>query len=285
MSQSTRYQTGTSGPLTTSELVVFDYEIDSKILAEIDSKIATAESEISTETDTKIATAKGEITTEIDSKIATAESEISTETDTKIATAKGEITTETDTKIATAKGEITTEIDSKIATAMPNGAIIMWSGSTPPPGWTLCDGNGGNKINNLTIPDLRGRFIVGAGGNYEIDAVGGTEMVTLTESQLPRHRHAGETGNMSGNENHSHSLPGNQPTVTTQTDEVGIVFRPDLTYTNTVFDNRFPIPAGEAINETSVAHTHLFTTDYIGSNEAHENRPPYYALAYIIKTN
>ena len=222
MSQSTRYQTGTSCPFTTSELVVFDYEIDSKILTEIDSKIATAKSEIST------------------------------------------------------------EIDSKIATAMPNGAIIMWSGSTPPPGWTLCDGNGGNKINNVTIPDLRGRFIVGAGGTYEIDAIGGTEMVTLTESQLPSHSHTGETGAMSKNESHSHSVPGNKPGGTA----VGIIFEANLEYTNAALGvSSFPIVAGKAINETSVAHTHPFTTDSIGSNQAHENRPPYYALAYIIKTN
>jgi hypothetical protein len=47
----------------------------------------------------------------------------------------------------------------------------MWAGSPtePPTGWTLCDGNDGTPINGVTIPDLRERFIVGAGGrNSEI---------------------------------------------------------------------------------------------------------------------
>ena len=48
---------------------------------------------------------------------------------------------------------------------MPKGGIIMWGGSvaTIPSGWTLCDG--GAAVNGVTIPDLRERFIVGAGGN------------------------------------------------------------------------------------------------------------------------
>ncbi len=48
---------------------------------------------------------------------------------------------------------------------MPLGGIIMWGGSPTalPTGWTLCDGRA--AVNGVTIPDLRERFIVGAGGN------------------------------------------------------------------------------------------------------------------------
>jgi len=48
---------------------------------------------------------------------------------------------------------------------MPLGGIIMWSGSPTilPTGWALCDGTG--SVNGSPIPDLRERFIVGAGGN------------------------------------------------------------------------------------------------------------------------
>jgi len=43
--------------------------------------------------------------------------------------------------------------------AIPPGIIVMWSGTSPPGGWTICDG--GNDSRGLATPDLRGRFIVG----------------------------------------------------------------------------------------------------------------------------
>ena len=50
---------------------------------------------------------------------------------------------------------------------MPKGGIIMWSGSPTalPTGWALCDGTG--SVNGSPIPDLRERFIVGAGGDAQ----------------------------------------------------------------------------------------------------------------------
>ena len=52
---------------------------------------------------------------------------------------------------------------SAIATAdeagVPSGVIVMWSGTTPPDGWALCNGSSGT-------PDLRGRFIVASGDGY-----------------------------------------------------------------------------------------------------------------------
>jgi len=45
-----------------------------------------------------------------------------------------------------------------------NGIIVMWAGSeeTIPSGWKLCDGNNGT-------PDLRDRFVIGAGSAYSVD--------------------------------------------------------------------------------------------------------------------
>ena len=52
---------------------------------------------------------------------------------------------------------------------VPNGAIIMWSGTvaTIPDGFSLCDGSNGT-------PDLRNRFVVGAGSTYAVGATGGS---------------------------------------------------------------------------------------------------------------
>ena len=54
------------------------------------------------------------------------------------------------------------------------GMIIAWSGSVAniPSGFVLCDGN-----NNT--PDLRDRFIIGAGNNYAVDATGGSKDAVL----------------------------------------------------------------------------------------------------------
>lgn len=52
---------------------------------------------------------------------------------------------------------------------LPTGIILMWSGAIGaiPAGWTLCDGTAGT-------PDLRDRFVVGAGDTYAVDANGGS---------------------------------------------------------------------------------------------------------------
>ncbi len=52
--------------------------------------------------------------------------------------------------------------------AHPPGIILLWRGSlgSIPDGWALCDGTFGT-------PDLRNRFVVGAGDTYNPDDTGG----------------------------------------------------------------------------------------------------------------
>ena len=67
---------------------------------------------------------------------------------------------------------------------VPINTITIWSGAVEdiPTGWALCDGQDGR-------PDLRGRFVLGAGGTYNPGAAGGSEEVTLTVEQMPQHNH------------------------------------------------------------------------------------------------
>jgi hypothetical protein len=69
---------------------------------------------------------------------------------------------------------------------IPIGGIIMWSGTTSdiPAGWALCNGVASN---GLTPPDLRDRFIVGAGSAYSPKATGGATSHTLAATNLPTH--------------------------------------------------------------------------------------------------
>jgi hypothetical protein len=68
---------------------------------------------------------------------------------------------------------------------LPSGAIIMWGGAILdiPTDWYICDGTNGT-------PDLRGRFVLGAGGAYSVDDVGGEEEHTLTIDEMPAHTHS-----------------------------------------------------------------------------------------------
>ena len=80
---------------------------------------------------------------------------------------------------------------------IPRGVIVMWTGTIGgiPTGWALCDG--GNST-----PDLRGRFVRGAGGNLASGQTGGSdkfspsviiEGTALTAAQMPSHTHSAGT--------------------------------------------------------------------------------------------
>ena len=53
---------------------------------------------------------------------------------------------------------------------LPSGGIIIWSGASNaiPTGFVICDGNN-------STPDLRDRFVIGAGNNYAVAATGGSK--------------------------------------------------------------------------------------------------------------
>jgi len=77
--------------------------------------------------------------------------------------------------------------------SIPLGGIILWSGSasTVPAGWALC--NGQTAYGTVT-PNLTDRFVIGAGGSYGAGATGGATNVTLNINQIPPHSHSYEDG-------------------------------------------------------------------------------------------
>jgi microcystin-dependent protein len=89
--------------------------------------------------------------------------------------------------------------------AFPVGGIIIWSGSIAaiPVSWQLCDGTNGT-------PNLRDRFIVGAGTSYGVGATGGANTVTLDATMIPAHTHtvsaSGTTSAVSND--HAHTFSG-----------------------------------------------------------------------------
>lgn len=119
---------------------------------------------------------------------------------------------------------------------VPEGFIGMYSGSINdiPDGWSLCDGTNGT-------PDLRNRFVTGAGDQYSIGDTGGSDEHTLSVGELPSHTHDYEQRQQANGGENNFSFTGEDDGTATR------------------------------------------TTTSTGNNEAHENRPPYYALAYIQK--
>ena len=63
------------------------------------------------------------------------------------------------------------------------GMIVMWSGTIAniPSGWKLCNGVGTISTGGA-VPDLRNRFVVGAGQTYGVNATGGSATSTVSDS-------------------------------------------------------------------------------------------------------
>lgn len=155
---------------------------------------------------------------------------------------------------------------------IPNGLIAMWSGavSNIPSGWALCDGRSGT-------PDLRGRFIVGYATNESdyatIGNTGGANRVSLRIGEMPRHSHSvGVTIEEGGR--HNHEIRQNDSNFT---DERGNTLKRS---TQDLSESHFL-----TFEDGEHSHTVTVTEETQGESRAHENRPPYYVLAFIIKTS
>lgn len=129
------------------------------------------------------------------------------------------------------------------------GMIILWSGSvlSIPTGWLLCDGT-------LSTPNLRDRFVVGAGSTYAVNATGGTaDAVVVTHTHV-----ATDAG-------HTHTIG--------TTSQTGIVQGGGL--------NGYATTGGTSGTGTANITNAAPVGSVSGTNQ---NLPPYYALCYIMKS-
>ena len=192
-----------------------------------------------------------------------------------------------------------------VPSAFVSGMIILWSGNTGniPTGFVLCDGNNGT-------PNLTDRFVVGAGAAYSPGATGGSSSVTLSTSQLPSHNHS-----FSGSSSHSHTINNHTHTFSASTNNQGSHVH-NLLYNHGAFGgssgavtprsgNTPVVPGISGRVSSEGGHSHSMSgttgnpsnrgtntqtvtisgnTGSTGSGSSVENRPPYYALCYIMKT-
>lgn len=170
---------------------------------------------------------------------------------------------------------------------VPLGVVEMYSGAGIPEGYALCDGQAlsqslypdlyqviGTRFNKsgtasgmFCLPDLRGRFIVGQGSESDYNTVGNTggeKTHKLTESELPGHTHSMEhTHNYMdiyySEHNGAVGVPGGYGSGDSDNDNGGL-----------------------EITRTTISQS-TTKTGSTGGGAAHENRPPYFVLSYIMR--
>lgn len=158
------------------------------------------------------------------------------------------------------KAYIDEKLGSSEGSSIPRGLIAMWNGTQVPNGWALCNGQ---IVDDLQTPDLSGKFVVGwQSGNEDYNLIGNTggqAKVTLTTQEIPSHVH-------------------------NFADAYFIEAHADLVGANGTqwIGNNL-----SGSNKTDKDNSYVCLWDHdtraTGGGQPHENRPPYYVLAYIIK--
>ena len=207
-------------------------------------------------------------------------------------------------------GAMTTTHTQLNQAVVPIGGVIMWTGApgSLPTGWKLCDGGTYTRTDgggNITVPDLRNKFVMGCGGSTAtptaaptIGTTGGaTSQATavsiaayaLTQNDLPNcsfpvtevaHTHTATsvvtdpghshglalTGFTSGAYNAAYATGSNISTTAAVT---GIT----VATTNATAKTNLTVASGGL----GTAHNHTVTQSTINTV------PPYYTLAFICK--
>jgi len=197
--------------------------------------------------------------------------------------------------------------------AFVSGMIIIWSGSVAniPTGFVLCNGQN-------STPDLRNRFVVGAGSNYNPGDTGGSADATLVSHShtvnnhthgdgslvVDNHTHGVNINTNNNSHTHNHVFPGDDQLGGQGNNRGGWTNR--TTATMPYDANSSTSGNGRIYRTSDDSHTHSHNvngntggsapgisgstggsapgTNSQGSSASNANLPPYYALCYIMKT-
>ena len=193
-------------------------------------------------------------------------------------------------------------LQGQIATLQPApvGSIMMWPSDNIPTGWALCDGSslsrttyatlfavlgttyGSNDNSTFKLPNICGRYVAGKGANNysSLNQTGGANSVALDIKEMPKHNHDSTTSVEDGEVSisggaHTHTTPAAWSESSSGTKKI--------TWTG---DN--DSLSNISTNSGEGSHSHKVPLkarggQNDGSTKAHENRPPFIVLNYIIK--
>jgi len=190
--------------------------------------------------------------TEIDAEYTAIASAISSKADSNSPTLTGTPAAPTASSgTSTTQIATTAFVATAVATVFPSGGIIIWSGSAAsiPSGWYLCNGSN-------STPDLRDKFVVGAGSTYTVGDTGGSANAIVVS-----HTHTATVTDPGHAHSYSAFIDGS------------------LGHGGGATTNDAPVSQTTGSNTTGVT-VGISTT---GSSATNANLPPYYALCYIMK--
>lgn len=176
-----------------------------------------------------------------------------------------------------------------IRAGVPVGTVIAFSGNIAnvPANWSLCDGTNGT-------PDLRNRFIVGAGSDFAADSTGGASSHThgITIESGGAHTHTGTVGGHAltvaqiPQHKHANGVTDSGTDLFSRGSTAAAVTTPDSIDNNS---NNGTLEGWTSDVGGGEEHTHPLDLDesgahnHTGTSDSASSLPPYYALVYIMK--
>jgi hypothetical protein len=161
-------------------------------------------------------------------------------------------------------------VQTAVGTTIPTGMISLWYGAigSVPTGWYLCDGSNGT-------PDLRDKFVVGAGSTYSVASVGGS-----TDAIVVSHTHTATSTSTVTDPGHVHNILGtSNHYVADGGQSSGGTGTFPFSLGSTSYGSSYIQSA-----TTGVTVATSTTNASAGTSGTNANLPPYYALAYIMKS-
>lgn len=188
-------------------------------------------------------------------------------------------------------------------TPAPIGSIQMWPSDTLPTGYHLCDGSSlnisdypelykvlgttyGGSGTSFKLPNIQGSFVAGKGANdyNTLGATGGANKVALGVSEMPKHNHNSSSSTSDGEISISGGEHAHKGAYKSYQDKGNRDYGyPYITQSSDNGTHDVPWNVDSTGEHSHKVKLYARGGGNNGATVAHENRPPFIVLNYIIK--